>query len=351
MDTNRKVFGNKGMTTGAKLRSAVGVHRYELSPSLFRFGREYVDELSPTGIGDAFSKAVIAQHPIDVKLLNSDKTKGANQFSRLLVDKVMSSVRNAFMDTGYNLFSLVPLKRSLLHSRQFALGFSQCLFVRPEETGVSYLTASRHSGKILQPDINTYRRLGWWQRLRFILRREASIPFVILPSDGAGANLSEGLTMQLDFNITHLSQFKASIKCETELGIGETIIPIIPLEAGIARLSARFHSPEESTEGFVQPVGYILKDLGIDEFEAGMLCFKLGDVLALLKVGQRFLLLIPSISAFLQKSVIQPAALIEVGFQNFSLVFGGIQSIFKRLIHCLNYILKEGGCQANSSPA
>jgi hypothetical protein len=157
--------------------------------------------------------------------------------------------------------------------------------------------------------------------------------------------------MQLDFNITHLSQLEATVKHETELGIGEAVIPIVSLESGIPGSLPSLYSPEKSTKGFVQSVGHILKNLGLDIAKTRAPCFKLCDATALFEIGKRFLLFLPGILAFLQEFVIQPATFIKMGLQKISLMFGGIEPIFKGFIHYKNYILNEGGCQANSSPA
>ncbi len=351
MNTNTKVFGNKRMTARAALRSAIGIDCNELSASFFRFTRECIEELSPTGISNRFSKVMIAEHPIDIKLLNGDNAKGINQFSGFLVNKVVSPVSDAFVDTADNLFRLASFRCPLIQLRQLSLTLSQSLLISSEKAGVGNLLSNREGSESLQSHVNAHRRIGWWQWLRFVFRGEAGVPLIILPSDGAGADFAEGLAVHSNFHITHLGQVETAIDMKSKLGIGEAVIPIIPLEAGIARLLPSLHSPEKSTEGFVKSVSHILKNLGVDIAETRALYFKLGDALALLEIGKRFLLFLPSILTLLKKLVIKPAAFIKLGLQKIGLVLGGIKSVFKSFLHNKYYILKEGGCQSDSSPA
>jgi hypothetical protein len=145
--------------------------------------------------------------------------------------------------------------------------------------------------------------------------------------------------MQFNLNITHLSQFKATVKRETELGIGEAVIPIVSLESGIPGSLASLHSSEKGTKGFVQSVSYILKNLGVDVIKTRALCFKLYDTMTLLEIGKRFLLFLPSIPALFQKFIIEPPTLIKLRLHKISLMPSGIESIFKSFVHCINYIL------------
>jgi hypothetical protein len=155
--------------------------------------------------------------------------------------------------------------------------------------------------------------------------------------------------VQLDFNITHFSQFETAIKGKPKLSVGETIVSAVPLESGIARGLPSLHSPKESTKCLVQPVSHILKNLGVDVVKTGAFLFKLSDSLALFEIRKRFSFLLPSISTFFKQLVIQPATFIKLGLQKISLMLGGIESIFKGFVHYKDYILNEGGCQADSS--
>lgn len=351
MNTNRKAFGSKGVTARADLGSPMGVDHHELPSGIFRLLRKHHDELSPTSIGDRLSQTVVAQHPSGVEGFYRDDSKPVNNTSRFLVDEVMPAIGDTLMDTGHDLSNLSSLRRSLLQLRQLSLSLGQSLLISSEKTGVGYLLTGREGGEGSQPNIDTHGRIAFRQWLRLILCGEAGIPLIILPSDGAGANFPERLTVQSNFNITHFSQLKTAVNMEPELGVSETIIPIVSLESGISGSLPSLHSPEKGTESLVQSIGHILKNLGVDVVETGALCFKLGDTLALLEIGKRFLLFLPSIPALFQKFIIEPAALIKLRLQKISLMLSGIEPIFKSLIHYLNYILKRGWCQANSSPA
>lgn len=338
------------MAARTSLRSPVGVNHHELPSGLFRLLRKHHDELTPTGIGDRLSQAVVAQHPFGVKVFYRNDSKPVNNAPRLLVDEVMPAIGDTLMDTGNDLLSLSSFGCSLFQLRQVSLSPGQSLLVSPEEPRICYPIIGRKSSEALQPHIDSHRHIRRWQWLRLVLSREAGIPFVILTADSAGADFSKDRPMQLDFNITHFSQFEASVKLKPELGIGEALISVEPLEPGIARFFSGLHSPEKGTKGFVQSIGHILKNLGVDIVETEALCFELRDSLALFEIGKRFLLISPGIPALLQKFVVQPATLIKLRLQKLSLRFGRIESIFKSFIHYFNGILNEGGCQAKKAP-
>ena len=353
MNTNTQVFRNSRLTPRAALSCTTRVN-FDIHPtSIFRFVLDALSKLSPSYITNAsvHTSPVTIHHLLDLQFLDSNDAKLINQFPCFLMGKIMSSIGYPLVDTRHNCLNPSSFRRSLLQLRQFSLSLGKRLLISPEKARIVNLFSRGQSGEALQPDIKPNRLVGWRQWLRFILYREASIPFIILPSDGTGTDFPEGLAMQLDFNITHLSQLEATVKTETELGIGEAVISIIPFESGIPRSLASLDSPEKGTEGFVQPVGHILKNLRVDIVKAEALFFKLRDSLALFEVGKGFLFFLPGILAFLKELIIEPAAFINLRLQEKSLMFGGIQAIFKGSFHNLNYILNEGRCQANSSPA
>lgn len=353
MNTNTEVFGNNGLTPGAALSCTSWVNLDIHPTSIFRFVLDALSELIPSYITNAsiHTTPVTIHHVLDLQLLDSNDAKLVNQLPCFLVGKVMPPVSYPFVDTGYDLLRLSSLRRSLLQLRQLSLSLGQSLLICLKETRVWNFLTCRKSGEGSQPNIDSNRRIGWRQCFRFILRGEAGVPFVILPSDSAGADFSEGLAVQPYFKITHFCQLKTAVYVEPELGVGETAIPVVSLESGISGSLPSLHSPEKSTKRFVQSVCHILKNLGVDIIEAGAFCFKLCDTLALLEIGKRFLLFLPSVPALLQELVIKPSALIKLRLQKISLVLGWVEPVFKRFIHCINYTLKRGWCQANSSPA
>jgi len=341
MDTNRKVFGDNGMTARAKLGSAIGIHPDKLSPSLFRFGREYAEELPPTGIGNGFCKTMIAQHLINIKFLNGNYAKLVNYPSCFLMQEVMSPVENALIDAGNNLPGSPSFSRPLLHLGELPLGFSECLLVCPEEAWIMNSLASRKGSKAIKPYINAYRSAAYWQRLWFIFNGKAGIPLASLPSDGAGLGLPEGLPVELNFDVTDLRKLKITIESEAKLCIGETIIAVKTFEARIAWLFSSLNSPEEGLERLVQSICDILKHLRVDIAKTRAFLLEFYDTLALLEIRKTFLPLLPAITALFQQPVIQPTTLIKLRLKQVNLVICWEKTIFKSLLHRVLLYLKE----------
>lgn len=347
MNTGTKVFRDKRMATGTELRSAVGVDRHELSSSLCRFLRKHRDELTPTRISDGLGQTVVAQHPLGVEGLHRNNPEPVYDPPSFLMDEIMSAVGDTFVDTGNNLSGFTSFRCAFLQFGKFPLRFSKGFLISPEKPWIVYPLTCRESSEVSQSHVNSHRRIGWWQWLAFILCGKAGIPLIIMSSDGTDADFPEGLTMQPYLDITNFCQSQTAVYMEPELSVGEAVVPVISLKSGIARRLPSLHSPEKSAKGFVQSVSHILEHLRVDIIEAGALRFKLPDTLALLEIGKGFLFFLPGILALLKEFIIEPPTLIKLRLKNLSLMLRGIEPVFKRLIHYLNYILKERKCQAN----
>jgi hypothetical protein len=92
------------------------------------------------------------------------------------------------------------------------------------------------------------------------------------------------------------------------LGIGEAVVAVATVEAGVSRCLARLHPAEKGVEGALYPLYYVLQDLAVDfavlrqlGFDAGMFCF-------LLVVTDGDAAHPPCFPAFLDSSIVDMAA-------------------------------------------
>lgn len=178
------------------------------------------------------------------------------------MDKVMPTISDTFVDTGYNFLGFAELNGTKRLFRHLALRFRNCFFFQPEESGVADERAIGKGCKLFQSHIYANRVACCGQQLIFDVTSEAYKPFSILPTDGTSLDCSQDRSMQLDINRTDLGELEAMVSdSEAALGIGERIIPISAFESRIPWFITRLEPAKECFECKVNADGYILKNL------------------------------------------------------------------------------------------
>ena len=153
--------------------------------------------------------------------------------------------------------------------------------------------------------------------------------------------------MKNDFHSANFGEGKiATLNCESRLGIGEATISVIAPETRITGLLlASLNTAKETPKGFVQSISYVLKHLGVGVFQTRAFRFEFCYPFTLREIRKPLLLLLPAITAFFKQLVIEPATFIKLPLKQSSLMFGGLESIFKASVHNWYYTLKVRGCQ------
>ena len=153
MLTFREGLGNRTTTTGAIPGSAVGVNRHKQSTSFLGFVLKHMQELCPSGVCHALAHVAAAQ-PVDVQILDDNKTMLLHQGGGQLVLKVAALV-------GYSLVQLSDLATQLsialaaaFVASALSLEQGQMLFGLPKPAGIPDHLSSRQCGKVCQPHIN-----------------------------------------------------------------------------------------------------------------------------------------------------------------------------------------------------
>src|SRR5947209_20152964 len=85
------------MAPAAILRRVGRIHFDELSASFFRFAREFVKELRPRGIGNAFGQAMGMNHAVDAQVFYAHGPELVDDLPGLLMREVVSSEGNTLI--------------------------------------------------------------------------------------------------------------------------------------------------------------------------------------------------------------------------------------------------------------
>ena len=126
------------------------------------------------------------------------------------------------------------------------------MLVLAQEAGIGNLFTRRQGSEVCQANINANDELGFRQRFRFNVYREASKPLACTgATDGEGFDRTIHRAMVNHWNTPDLRQVKPSLgNLETEAGLleGKTVIPAVPLETRIAGLLAALEAPKKCIE-------------------------------------------------------------------------------------------------------
>src|SRR5215469_12010242 len=165
---------------------------------------------------------------------------------------------------------LAPVLTALLSARHAPLRFLQFPFGTAIMTGILYNVSCRSDEKHLQPNVDTGLPITWGQRLCGHIRtRDAGVPSIRLSDKGNCLGRTLQRPMAAEVNAANLGEVQdlaidRGAAMLTHLRIGERVVSVPALEAGIAGLLAILDTAEEGSKGFIQPMQDILQHLGID---------------------------------------------------------------------------------------
>lgn len=91
------------------LRRVRGVDGDDQTTSTFSLRRQGIAELRPRSIGNRLGKAVVLHHALDIEFLDGNHAKAIDQFTRLLMHKVVAAVFDALMHAPNDFLSGLPL--------------------------------------------------------------------------------------------------------------------------------------------------------------------------------------------------------------------------------------------------
>jgi len=337
------------MAPAAILRRIGRVHSYILPASLFRFAGQFAEECRPRGIVNALGQTVVMDHVVDTQVFHADDAIAIHNVAAFLMREVVTAESNPFMYPRNCFTVFASLRSPLSKLGVLALHFLQGFFFLAKKARVGDLFASGECSERFQANIETYSLIALWQALGFYFARERSIPL-------ASAALLDGerLELALDLSVQHnlempdarSKELALLVKLKAKLWIGEAIIAVLALEAGIAWGFTSFDTAEERLKSQIKSYSDMLQDLGVDGCKGGPFLFQGGIGGMLLVERQALTSLLIGGSALCKQMIIQPTALFERLIERCFLLFCGVDPVPKHFMHiqilCLNLAVVNG---------
>src|SRR5574343_499996 len=335
MDSIREFFYFSMSTSTASLACVCRFDFYQSPIGAFSLIRQVLSKLRPCHIVNTFRKTTIVNHLVDRQILNGNYAILINSLSAFLMSKIRAFVCNPFMDTRYNLFSLLSLNRAFFKFREFSLSLCQSLFFFSKESWIFYLVPIRESRKGLKTYINSNGLIRLWQWFRFDFTGKHSIPFACRRTlDSAGFNLPLWLPMKFNLNSAYLGKFKTIISyfiaCLREC---ETIISAVSFKARITRFFTCLDSTKESLKSKINSNSYILQALRMSVIQFRFRLFQIHNRNRLSVIVDRLLFLFPRVFSLLKKVVIHPTTPLKPLIHCASLLTSREKTIFISFKH------------------
>lgn len=242
------------------------VHEFQTPNSFCRFVGEELLKLIPTRVGDVFCKRCCLDHFLDGEIFEVDELIVLDNFSRFLVAEVFALIPDFVMDLGNDFALFLSLRASFEALGQLALGLGEPLLSFFEKTRVCNGLPVRQCCKVLKSHIDANGFLLPWQGLDFDFAGKTDVPVARgVLAEGAGFHLSFKGFMHLNFKYSEFGEgeFFAG-EGKSALGITQAVIPVGSTKSGKSRFFSGLTSPEKILKGFVESIGYILQDLGMN---------------------------------------------------------------------------------------
>ena len=205
---------------------------------------------------------MVREHVLGIKLLNYQDIMLIDQFARELMNEIMPTILDTFVDTRDDLSIFSSGRSTIGLSGEFALSLRKGLFFGLEESRVGDKRTIREGGKLLKSNVNTDHLAGRRKRFGLDLTDKTDKPFAVLPTNSASFDLAFDGSMKFDLDDSDLGQLDIAIEYgPTGLRIGERIVPIPAPVSWITRLLSRLHPAKERLEREVYPYCNVLKNL------------------------------------------------------------------------------------------
>jgi hypothetical protein len=322
------------MLTPTAILACIGrVYFNEGSTSFFRFVEQHAKETRPSRVTNAFGKAMIMNHTVNLKVFHTNDAVAVNYLPALLVREVVPFVGYSFMHPSDGLTPETTLLSSLFGLGEFALNLSQLLFFSPKEAGIFNHVSIGEGSKSVKPNVYANRIILWGQSFRFYLATEANEPLTCCRSVKY-STLRRSLywTVQHNLDMSNLGNVELAILEITstrQLREGDTIVSTKALEAGVSRLLTCLNPTKESFHCQIYPDRDVLQYLGMNLFEGGSFFFEERDSSLLVKVGDTFTAFFPGFFSLTQKVIEQPTALFKGVIKQASLLFCRVHAVLE----------------------
>ena len=329
--------------TAACLRSIGRIDLNYLFTSIFRFVLKVVKKHTPGGVSNTFIQTAETSHVIYLQIFYDNCIKRINKFSGFLMNKVMSFVRNPFVNSGNDFMGFSAFRRTFNLFGELTLRFRQSFFFLAEKPRVRDDLSIRKCGKVCHPHIegsDGFNRLR--DRNVLDITDKSYEPFSGRRSaDGAGLDTPIDRPVFADLDTAYFRQLDVVIsKGETTLRVAERVVSKLAAKAWVARLLTSFYPLEEGSKGEVNAGRNVLKRLAEGVFQEGVFLLKLFNSIALVVKRKTYFISLPSRFALFKKMIVEPAASVKRCLKCMCLCAIRIDSIFESFSH--NYILTKG---------
>src|SRR6266446_1364100 len=357
MPTHAEVFLDNIATPGTCLARIMGSDFHHRATSLFRFVARDGDEGSPaciqnTLIQSAFGGGSIRKilallvffgsrgrrHVFNLQVLKHQRAILLDQFARGFVQEITASVAHLAKHPRQGFLGSVTATGAFLAPVNRAMSFLDLRFCTTIVARVGNLGAIGKHGKGFDSQVDSHDFLtgveghGW---IKLVLRDDDGIPLVAFSFDGTRLDLALYLPMHFDLDMTNLGETQAiPDDLIAALGIGEGVIAITSLEAGIARSFTVVYTTEEGRKGFVEPFEHILLHLRVNVLVLFPKLLDIWQLLGLHLIEDRDPRHVIGISPLLQRRIVQLFAATQGPFQGSNLLPGRVEAKLIRLAPC-----------------
>jgi hypothetical protein len=149
---------------------------------------------------------MVLHHPLNIQVLNSDKTVSVHECTGKLMMKVGLFVANLAMDFRNFLSCFLPVGRPFFLRRQTALFPHQFLLGFPQVFWILDHGSIGKNGKGFDAHINTNGIIGYGNLDRLGFNGEASVPPIAVTSDCAGLHSPGNIPVKYDLDGSNLGE-------------------------------------------------------------------------------------------------------------------------------------------------
>jgi hypothetical protein len=313
-----------------------GSHTHQPAPSLFRFVRNMVEELPPSGVTYTLGQVVIPDHASDIQILDGNKSEAVYNISGNLMMKIGTLISDSSMQARQNDPCASSIVRFFFLFGNLSIFNGDPILGGPEMFGVWNGRVVGEYSEGLDSQVYTHGSGGNWSRNWIGVNGETDIPFAHFSFDRAGFDLADDGPVQFDLYGSDLRKPK-SIVCQLEsrfLGVGDRVVAILVFESRVSGLAFfGLNPPKESLVCSLHPKQNVLQNLRMDFAKRFHPIFIISKDYLLVDSQQIITCLLVSSVSVQQTGIVERSANVEHPTQRLNLVSGGDQPIFVSFSH------------------
>ncbi len=242
-----------------------GINPNQLPTSSFNLVRQHLQEATPTCIVNTFSEMMIFNHISNIQFFNRNNFELFDNFKRGFMEKVLSLIKNSFVEFSNFKSFFFPISRTFLFPTQSSLKFKNFLFTFPQKFGIFNFSSIRQNSKTFNSNINTNMVIFNFNLFnRNILTRKNSKPTNSSSFDSKGFHFSFWNSVKDNRHISNFTNRKFFIReqLKSALGKGYTFVFIKSFKSGKSCFAFFLFNPsKEMIESIINSLTDILQNL------------------------------------------------------------------------------------------